>query len=415
VSSTIAATDVDPVATATYRYTASGELSSVTTPTTTVDYKVDAQGLRQSRTTSGSTDEFVWSTVGSLPVLLDDGDHVYLYGPSLTPIAQVDDAGTIEYLQGDLLGSVRTITDSGGAVVGTSAFDAFGARTAHTGSADSAIGFTGNWTDPDTGLVHLRARDYDPATGQFLTVDPAVDDTRQPYAYVGNNPLLLTDPSGLDAWDDYIGTVWNSSGLGQSVDRVATQINAGTPWYEAVIWEYDPFSHIYNGVANLITHVNAGCGWDVISQDVLEVWSGVVGVAGFSFRVFSLVGKVGNTVRAADARAALVPPYAVIGKQGDLQDLTGTSFVSPRNHEYSLLSELPNQGSPRANWKQNSRVLRQEMRRHVPIKDASWRPGDGDIMVQHRNSFLGAERNLLNNHRWTFNPVTGFWYPPYVP
>jgi hypothetical protein len=45
--------------------------------------------------------------------------------------------------------------------------------------------------------VYLRARDYDPATAQFLTVDPAVDETRQPYAYVANNPLLATDPTGL--------------------------------------------------------------------------------------------------------------------------------------------------------------------------------------------------------------------------
>ncbi len=48
-----------------------------------------------------------------------------------------------------------------------------------------------------------RARDYDPATAQFLTVDPALDVTHQPYAYVANNPLLLTDPLGLYSCDDY--------------------------------------------------------------------------------------------------------------------------------------------------------------------------------------------------------------------
>jgi RHS repeat-associated protein len=67
----------------------------------------------------------------------------------------------------------------------------------HVGAADSAIGYTGNWTDPDTGLVYLRARDYDPATAQFMTIDPVVDVTRQPYTYVSNNPLVDTDPTGL--------------------------------------------------------------------------------------------------------------------------------------------------------------------------------------------------------------------------
>ena len=54
---------------------------------------------------------------------------------------------------------------------------------------DSPIGYSGNWTDPDTGLIYLRARDYDPATAQFMTVDPQVDSTHQPYAYVANDPL----------------------------------------------------------------------------------------------------------------------------------------------------------------------------------------------------------------------------------
>jgi uncharacterized protein RhaS with RHS repeats len=46
-------------------------------------------------------------------------------------------------------------------------------------------------------LYYLRARCYDPTTGQFLTVDPAVAKTRSPYAYVAGNPLNHTDHTGL--------------------------------------------------------------------------------------------------------------------------------------------------------------------------------------------------------------------------
>jgi len=99
------------------------------------------------------------------------------------------------------------VADDDGDPVSTAAFDEFGSRVNHTGTADSAFGYTGAWTDADTALVHLRARDYDPATGQFLTVDPAVDQTRQPYAYTGNSPLTRTDPTGLDWWGDVTGTV----------------------------------------------------------------------------------------------------------------------------------------------------------------------------------------------------------------
>ncbi|MBH0083985.1 RHS repeat-associated core domain-containing protein [Salinibacterium sp. SWN167] len=136
-------------------------------------------------------------------MLLDDGISSYLYGPSLAPIAQIDNAtGAVQYLHSDLIGSTRVITDSAGAAVGITQYDEYGNRTAHAGAADSEFGFSGNWTDPDTGFVYLRARDYDTTTGQFTTVDPAVDSTRQPYAYAANNPLQNIDPTGLDFWGD---------------------------------------------------------------------------------------------------------------------------------------------------------------------------------------------------------------------
>lgn len=40
-------------------------------------------------------------------------------------------------------------------------------------------------------------RYYDPSTGQFISVDPAVDQTEAPYAYVDGDPVNLLDPRGL--------------------------------------------------------------------------------------------------------------------------------------------------------------------------------------------------------------------------
>lgn len=59
------------------------------------------------------------------------------------------------------------------------------------------VGFTGQFHDPATGLVHMRNRDYVPALGRFLTRDPAGDVDGQ-NMYVGHFATALgTDPLGL--------------------------------------------------------------------------------------------------------------------------------------------------------------------------------------------------------------------------
>lgn len=64
------------------------------------------------------------------------------------------------------------------------------------GTATTPLGYDGQYTNSDTGLIYLRARYYDPATAQFLTVDPALSTTHEPYVYVGDKPPATIDPSG---------------------------------------------------------------------------------------------------------------------------------------------------------------------------------------------------------------------------
>lgn len=46
-------------------------------------------------------------------------------------------------------------------------------------------------------MIYLIDRYYDPSTDQFLSVDPDLADTGQPYAFTGDDPLNATDPLGL--------------------------------------------------------------------------------------------------------------------------------------------------------------------------------------------------------------------------
>jgi hypothetical protein len=60
----------------------------------------------------------------------------------------------------------------------------------------------------------LVGRYYDPATGQFLSVDPLVDETGQPYAYTGDDPINALDPSGLGLIPSWVSSAADSIGHG---------------------------------------------------------------------------------------------------------------------------------------------------------------------------------------------------------
>ncbi|BDO42095.1 hypothetical protein CELD12_15850 [Cellulomonas sp. NTE-D12] len=189
-----------------YAYDQTGKLTSLTDPTgATSTYTYEASGLRSTTTTAAGTQRFVWDSTATVPELLSDGTHQYVYGVGSTPLAQVNADNSVDYLHTDQTGSVRSVTDHSGNVVADSDYSPYGTPTDINDAPVSAVtpfGYAGQYTDP-TGLLYLRARYYDPTTGQFLTIDPLLATTHQPYAYTPGNPLQLTDPLGLDWLDNF--------------------------------------------------------------------------------------------------------------------------------------------------------------------------------------------------------------------
>jgi len=155
----------------------------------------DGNGLRASATTGSGTQNFTWDQAGNL---LMESTNAYIYTSSnAAPAEQVSLAtGTITYLNTDSLGSVRGIISSAGALTATTYYDAWGNPQTTGGlTAYTPFGFAGAYTDPD-GLLYLINRYYNPATGQFLSVDPDVATTGEPYGYAAGNPVDKTDPTG---------------------------------------------------------------------------------------------------------------------------------------------------------------------------------------------------------------------------
>ena len=114
----------------------------------------------------------------------------------------------LDYDVTDLLGSERAVVTNN-AIAAEYTYDTFGNRTTVSGSTTASNrGFTGFYYHAASGLQFARNRVYDSSLGRWLTRDPigidhAFDDEERfnatdlnLYAYAGNNPQSMVDPSG---------------------------------------------------------------------------------------------------------------------------------------------------------------------------------------------------------------------------
>ncbi|PDT00054.1 hypothetical protein CO666_32645, partial [Rhizobium chutanense] len=102
------------------------------------------------------------------------------------------------FLHRDHLASVRQVTNESGTRVEQTGYAAYGEATNTT--MQTKKGYIGERFDPETGLMYLNARYYDPAFGRFISPDDwdpikeGVGTNR--YAYAGNDPVNSSDPNG---------------------------------------------------------------------------------------------------------------------------------------------------------------------------------------------------------------------------
>lgn len=121
-------------------------------------------------------------------------------------IAQVSD-GKVIYMHEDHLGSINVVTDHNGHVRQILEYQPYGKTSrSQTFEVDGQAvdvfqQFTGQYNDVESQLYFYNARYYDPQLARFITPDEIVQKAGWPitlnrYAYVGNNPVVRTDPSG---------------------------------------------------------------------------------------------------------------------------------------------------------------------------------------------------------------------------
>ncbi len=127
------------------------------------------------------------------------------WGPAGTRVI-MRPTGAREYVVHDHLGSARLTLDNTGQIVERRSYRAFGTETSSAGEG-ARTSYIGREKDVESDLGFYGVRMYEPTYGRFLSVDPLWGEFAQmtPYHYCGNNPLILTDPSGEFPWGILIG------------------------------------------------------------------------------------------------------------------------------------------------------------------------------------------------------------------
>jgi RHS repeat-associated protein len=138
---------------------------------------------------------------GSLLEYSPEGLVKYYYAGSRL-IARRSKKGVYWYHQ-DHLGSPRIITDRKQKVAAKNDYEPYGIPIGRTKSGLGEVGFTGQRTEQESGLLHLNARYYDPSLTTFLSPNPVIPSayspqSLDPYKYANSSPGMVVDPSGLD-------------------------------------------------------------------------------------------------------------------------------------------------------------------------------------------------------------------------
>jgi RHS repeat-associated protein len=192
----------------TFNYGPQGRLLSATVGGNAITYDYDGLGRRTSRTDAGGTERYLYGSPQDPWELTASRSPAgvltqYFYDPSGNLIG-LERGGSRYYVFSDDLGSPRLVTTDTGTAVKRIDYDAFGDVTTDTNTAfPLAVGFAGGLKDPTSGLILFGLRDYEPASGRWTSRDPQLFGGRQAnlYAYVGNDPVNVLDPSGtLPEW-----------------------------------------------------------------------------------------------------------------------------------------------------------------------------------------------------------------------
>ncbi len=165
-----------------------------------ITYQYRGDGLRHSAQvrklteSQGKTNLYCWDGT-DIVAEQTDGEKIKTYLRGINLIAREIDDMVYYYILNEH-GDVTQLWSQSGTCKASYEFDAFGVERNPDKKDENPFRYCGEYFDLSSDTYYLRARNYRPATGRFLTEDPICDGLNW-YTYANNNPVMLYDSSGL--------------------------------------------------------------------------------------------------------------------------------------------------------------------------------------------------------------------------
>lgn len=192
-------------------------------------YVYDAEGRRVAKNTGGQMTYFLYDDEGHEVADMDGSGRLIrrqIYAGGRNIATYDDQQGTTVYAMSDWLGTQRARADMTSTLCQTTTNQPFGDGQQVNGTCTPSYNsFTGLERAQESGLDHTQFRQYSSTVGRWMSPDPynGSMDVGNPqslnrYAYVANNPLVYTDPTGLDG-----NPIGGGGGLGGCIGAVASE------------------------------------------------------------------------------------------------------------------------------------------------------------------------------------------------
>jgi RHS repeat-associated protein len=168
----------------------------------TVQYFYDGIGNRLKAVRDTATTYYIYDMNGNLIAEADANKNItgyYIYGAGL--MAMVTPADQVYCYHFNALGSTVALTDASMNMVNKYAYTPFATIANMEETIPQPFKFVGRYgiMSESNGFYYMRARYYAPKVRRFISEDP-IDyngGDLNLYAYVGNNPMIFVDASGL--------------------------------------------------------------------------------------------------------------------------------------------------------------------------------------------------------------------------